>query len=194
MRIDLPSADIKEVYSRVKALKPQGIAELKVSVAEAKKALVNNGMDEVYLRFNNKDYVAFGKPLKVKDVIYFESPPDIPFASYKHVFHKKELNGVQILDKTSEVNTFLRGFKSDELEDKKGLTITSGMCLVGAVAGGVVGYKGAYFPGALVGTTLGGGFGTLVGVVTERTIQGVSAVIRKKDLNSINMVSKNPIN
>ena len=51
-----------------KTLNYQGISELKVSVATAKKLHDNNGLDELYFRAGNKDYVLFGQGLELKSL------------------------------------------------------------------------------------------------------------------------------
>ena len=106
-----------------KTLNYQGISELKVSVATAKKLHENNGLDELYFRAGNKDYVLFGQGLELKSL---NNP--VPTT----------LNGQQIefLDRSNEINTASEGLK-DIFNSVKGRTITA----LGVIGGGYAALK-----------------------------------------------------
>jgi len=133
------------------SLQFEGIRELKVPVEAAKELTKKNGLDEVIFRAGDKDYIAFGKGMKVKG---FKEP-----LTY-------DGKAIKILHIDNETNTALEGVK-------KSFTSIPGFIAEGAGALGG-GYLGLLGYGIACG--LGGGMaaGAAIAMTGGLVVAGVA--------------------
>jgi hypothetical protein len=181
---------ISELKTKLKSLNVENVGELKVSVDEAKKATANNNLDELFVSYKGKDYVAYGKGIKMDKLqdSYMGFWGLMPTGT-KVVFHD-EFNGVKITDRSNESNSFKEGKTGciEKVQDNKPLhySVMGG----GALAGGYVGFKAGWLPGAVMGAMVGSLAGAVVEFSGAAVVYGIKGASVKPDYASITNITK----
>lgn len=159
----------------------ESVKELKVPLRDAISITKDNGLDEVFFKVDNKEYVAFGKNLDLKGAV-----PDTKFK-----FGDKEAT---VTHADNEATGFWEG-TAHGVKSTPGMVFEGTVAAGGLTAGVILGLSGAVFglntlgKAVSIGVGMGVGYG-LVSTAFPGAIGGVYGLFKGSNYDTINTIAK----
>lgn len=192
-----PQNDLNYVKQQLAPLKPMDVKELKVPLIQAQAATSHNNLDEVFVKYQGKDYVAYGKGLKMDELLITENHNLLGLIpAGKSYYDLNTISDLPVTGKQDERNTFGAGYRRAKMWERSNVSTPSAIGLgAGALAGIALGIAGGTsLPGKVIGAALAGllgsGIGRIVGVQAYGLLEGSKSSHVTPDFKSIEAIVK----